>query len=53
MGIADDTGDLAIGKWRQEWRLSGWGLETKVEFYCLGSGDNTRDLAARKWRPSR
>jgi len=33
--VAGDTG--------LHWRFSGWGVETTLEIYCLGSGDDTGD----------
>ena len=42
----DEVGDLAIG----EWRLGGWGGETTLETWRLGSGDDVGDLAAGEWR---
>ena len=50
LGSWDDTADFAATDWRRHWRLSGWGLETKVETLELGIGDDAKDLAAGKWR---
>ena len=34
-GNGDDSGDLAAGDWRRQWRLSSWGLETTVETWPM------------------
>ena len=34
----------------ETWRLGGWGVETTMETWWLGSGDDNGDLAAREWR---
>ena len=31
LGIGDDSGVLAAGKWRRHWKYRGWGLETTLE----------------------
>jgi len=38
----NDVGDLVAWEWRRHWRLSCWGLETKVETLQLGIGGDTR-----------
>ena len=44
MGNEVTTGDLAVGEWRQHWRLRGWVFEVTVETRSRGNGDDSGDL---------
>ena len=55
MGSKVNTKDVAGGKWRRQWRLSGWGVEIwgfemTVETKWVGSKVNSRDVAGGEWR---
>ena len=50
LGNRDDSGDLVVGEWRGQWRLSSWGFEATLETLQLGIRDNRGDLAAGEWR---
>ena len=52
--IGDDSGSIAAGEWRLNWRLSGTGVDTTLESKRRGNGDVSGDLSAGdlrgKWR---
>ena len=54
MGSKVNTGDLAGGEWRRNWRLRGWGVRLALETWQVGSEDDSGDLGAgegrRHWR---